>query len=46
MKSLNLVPASIEELQKEATAPFWFQLYVIRDRSYAIQLMKRLQRLG
>ena len=37
---------SIEELQKQATAPFWFQLYVIRDRSYAIQLMQNAAKAG
>jgi len=37
---------SIEELQAAATAPFWFQLYVIRDRSYALQLMKKAQNAG
>ena len=37
---------SIEELNGSATAPFWFQLYVIRDRSYAIKLMQKAQNAG
>ncbi len=37
---------SIEELQRVATAPFWFQLYVIRDRSCAQDLMRRAQAAG
>lgn len=32
---------SIEELQAQAAQPFWFQLYVIKDRSYALNLLKR-----
>jgi len=37
---------SIEELEQVATAPFWFQLYVIRDRSYAVKLMKKARAAG
>ena len=37
---------SIEELQQSATAPFWFQLYVLRDRSFAIQLINNAKRAG
>ena len=37
---------SIEELQQSATAPFWFQLYVLRDRSYALKLMQRAKDAG
>ncbi|MCP4414206.1 MAG: L-lactate dehydrogenase [Gammaproteobacteria bacterium] len=37
---------SIEELEQVATAPFWFQLYVIRDRSYAVKLMKKARTAG
>ena len=33
---------SIEELEVAATEPFWFQLYIIRDHSYAIKLMQKL----
>lgn len=31
----------IEEVRAATTAPFWFQLYVMRDRGYAEDLMKR-----
>ncbi|PCJ48327.1 MAG: alpha-hydroxy-acid oxidizing enzyme [Gammaproteobacteria bacterium] len=37
---------SIEELNEVATEPFWFQLYVIRDRSYAIKLMQNAAAAG
>jgi len=37
---------SIEELQTVATDPFWFQLYVIKDRSYAIKLMHKAVAAG
>ncbi|MCB1029724.1 MAG: L-lactate dehydrogenase [Acidimicrobiales bacterium] len=33
--------AGIEEVQRSTNAPFWFQLYVMRDRSYAETLMAR-----
>ncbi len=32
---------SIEELQDQTKQSFWFQLYVIKDRSYALELLKR-----
>jgi L-lactate dehydrogenase (cytochrome) len=32
---------SLEEVTREASAPPWFQLYVMRDRSYAEELMAR-----
>ncbi len=32
---------SIEEVDRATTAPFWFQLYVMRDRAYAEDLMSR-----
>jgi L-lactate dehydrogenase (cytochrome) len=32
---------SIEEVAKHAEKPFWFQLYVMRDRSFAIDLINR-----
>jgi L-lactate dehydrogenase (cytochrome) len=32
---------SIEEVAKHVEKPFWFQLYVMRDRSFAIDLINR-----
>lgn len=37
---------SIEELQANAIQAFWFQLYVIKDRSYALNLLKRAELAG
>lgn len=37
---------SIEEVAKATTAPPWFQLYVMRDRSYAEDLMARAEAVG
>ena len=37
---------SIEELHRTNSQPFWFQLYVIRDKKYAIDLMQRAQTAG
>ncbi len=37
---------SIEEVRAATTAPFWYQLYVMRDRSYARELMHRAQAAG
>jgi L-lactate dehydrogenase (cytochrome) len=37
---------SIEEVSAGSTAPFWFQLYVIRDRGYAKELLARAQAAG
>lgn len=37
---------SIEELARHASAPFWFQLYVLRDRDYALKLLQRAQDAG
>ncbi len=37
---------SIEELSEVATKPFWFQLYMIRERSIVANLMKRAQTAG
>jgi L-lactate dehydrogenase (cytochrome) len=37
---------SIEEVSAANTAPFWFQLYVIRDRGYATELLARAQAAG
>ena len=37
---------SIEEVKAATTAPFWFQLYVMRDRSYAEELIGRAHDAG
>ena len=37
---------SIEEVDRATTAPFWFQLYVMRDRAYAEDLMSRASAVG
>ena len=37
---------SIEEIAKATKKPFWFQLYVIKDRGYAAELMKRAHEAG
>ncbi|MEZ5614417.1 MAG: L-lactate dehydrogenase [Rhodocyclaceae bacterium] len=37
---------SIEEVSDAGTAPFWFQLYVIRDRGYASELLARARAAG
>ena len=37
---------SIEELQTKTYQPFWFQLYVIKDRNYALNLLKRAEQAG
>ena len=36
----------IEEVAAAAERPFWYQLYVMRDRSYAEDLMQRAQAVG
>lgn len=37
---------SIEEVRAATAAPFWHQLYVMRDRGYARELMARAQDAG
>src|SRR5690348_382523 len=37
---------SVEEVAQATSTPPWFQLYVMRDRSYAEQLMSRAQAVG
>ena len=37
---------SIEEVNAATNAPFWFQLYVMRDRGYAEQLIGRAREAG
>jgi L-lactate dehydrogenase (cytochrome) len=36
----------IEEVARESSSPPWFQLYVMRDRGYAEELMARAQSVG
>ena len=36
----------IEEVDRATAAPFWFQLYVMRDRGYAEDLMSRASTVG
>lgn len=38
--------AGIEEVREATSAPFWFQLYVMRDRSFAEGLMARAAAAG
>jgi L-lactate dehydrogenase (cytochrome) len=37
---------SIEELEEATSVPFWFQLYVMRDRGYAEKLIGRARDAG
>jgi L-lactate dehydrogenase (cytochrome) len=37
---------SVEEVAQATTTPAWFQLYVMRDRGYAEDLMARAQAVG
>jgi L-lactate dehydrogenase (cytochrome) len=37
---------SVEEVARSTSTPPWFQLYVMRDRSYAEQLMSRARAAG
>jgi L-lactate dehydrogenase (cytochrome) len=37
---------AIEEVARATSSPPWFQLYVMRDRSYAEELMARAQTVG
>lgn len=38
--------ASIEDLARAASKPFWFQLYVIRDRDFIERLLRRAEAAG
>lgn len=45
--TLSTVSAcNLEEVAKAATAPFWFQLYMIRDRAFMRDLMARADAAG
>ncbi len=37
---------SIEEVAKHTKSPFWFQLYVMRDRGFSADLIKRAKAAG
>ena len=37
---------SMEEVADATSSPFWYQLYVMRDRSYAEDLMRRADAVG
>lgn len=37
---------SIEEVRAATSTPFWFQLYVIKDRGYAAELLQRAHAAG
>src|ERR687883_1566344 len=37
---------SVEEVARATSSPPWFQLYVMRDRGYAQELMARAQAVG
>lgn len=37
---------SIEEVQQATTKPFWFQLYMMRDRGYVRELLQRAEKAG
>ncbi|MCW9032822.1 MAG: L-lactate dehydrogenase [Rhodospirillales bacterium] len=37
---------SLEEVAKAATKPFWYQLYMMRDRGYVEQLLQRAENVG
>jgi len=44
LSTVSICP--IEEVRAGTTKPFWFQLYVIRDRSYARELLQRAHGAG
>ena len=37
---------SLEEVRAASTKPFWFQLYMMRDRGYVRELLQRAQHVG
>jgi L-lactate dehydrogenase (cytochrome) len=37
---------SLEEIRAAATKPFWFQLYMMRDRGYVSELLQRAKAAG
>ncbi len=37
---------SLEEIQQATATPFWFQLYMLRDREFIVQLLERAEAAG
>lgn len=37
---------ALDEVKRAASAPFWFQLYMIRDRGFMIELMRQAKEAG
>ncbi len=37
---------SVEEIQDAGAAPFWFQLYMLRDRDFVQEMLRRAQNAG
>jgi len=44
LSTLSICP--IEEVRAGTTQPFWFQLYVVKDRGYSRELLQRAQAAG
>lgn len=38
--------ASLEDIKREVNQPFWFQLYVMRDRKFMLSLIERAKAAG
>ncbi len=37
---------SVEEIQAATKSPFWFQLYMLRDRDFVLSLLERAEKAG
>ena len=44
LSSLSI--CSIEDVARQTHQPFWFQLYVFKDRDFTLQLMERARKAG
>ena len=44
MSTLSI--CSIEDVAEKVTAPFWFQLYVMKDKDYSKKLIERAKKAG
>lgn len=44
LSTMSVCP--LEEVAKAAAKPFWFQLYMVKDRGYMVELLVRAERLG
>ena len=44
LSSLSI--CSIEDVARQTRQPFWFQLYVFKDRDFTLQLMERARKAG